>query len=273
MKSSFGAAATPCAGTGATPGVTSTNPQPGTPAFSAQGGTHTGGGSPDESGGRFKATPAKVPRLDLRTATDSSKAMLAVENWLWLCSSSLNTWGLQAGNIWQNAASHAEAQHAQWCSFTPAQRAMHTTGAYQGFQMSPPLGPVEAHVKSELLTKKILPDKFITYLMSWGASGQDSGVLLLNEPRLPGLAIQRRSSCLRTKAPDRRVARLRQHRVSDSIGVLSQNADIMNWSKELVRYNRQADAAEHGAVATTSLVDMLGPNSSSFASLWVLVDP
>eukprot|EP00971_Amphidinium_carterae_P306248 6086210-Amphidinium_carterae.1 len=52
----FGATASPYAGIGA-PGVTSTNPQPGTPAFSGQGGHHTCGGNPDESGGRFKATP------------------------------------------------------------------------------------------------------------------------------------------------------------------------------------------------------------------------
>eukprot|EP00971_Amphidinium_carterae_P082081 1623535-Amphidinium_carterae.1 len=53
----------------------------------------------------------------------------------------------------------------QWCSFTPAQRAVYTTGAYQGFQMSPPLGIIEAHVKSELLTTKIPPEEFITYLV------------------------------------------------------------------------------------------------------------
>eukprot|EP00971_Amphidinium_carterae_P203188 4032293-Amphidinium_carterae.1 len=52
------------------------------------GGTHD-----DSSGNRFKATHAKLPKLDIRSIHDSSKVMLAVETWLWLCSTALNTWG------------------------------------------------------------------------------------------------------------------------------------------------------------------------------------
>eukprot|EP00971_Amphidinium_carterae_P077029 1521954-Amphidinium_carterae.2 len=135
-----GATASPCVGIGATPGVTSTLPQSGTPAVTGHGGHHTGGGHSDDTGARFKATPAKLPRLDLRSATDSSKAMLAVENWLWLCSNALNTWGTQAVTIWHNAHNQAKQQHALWCSYTPAQRSLLTSPGYQGFQMAPPLG-------------------------------------------------------------------------------------------------------------------------------------
>eukprot|EP00971_Amphidinium_carterae_P252248 5007843-Amphidinium_carterae.5 len=72
------ATALPCMGP---PGCTSTNSPP-SAAPIAIGGTHSGGGHPDDTGSRFKANPAKLPRLDLRSATDSSKAMLAMENWL-----------------------------------------------------------------------------------------------------------------------------------------------------------------------------------------------
>eukprot|EP00971_Amphidinium_carterae_P185082 3675361-Amphidinium_carterae.1 len=39
----------------------------------------------DDFGGKVKASGAKLPRLDVK-ASDASKAMVQVENWLWLCS-------------------------------------------------------------------------------------------------------------------------------------------------------------------------------------------
>eukprot|EP00971_Amphidinium_carterae_P271633 5389897-Amphidinium_carterae.2 len=98
--SCYGATACPCMGT---PGYPTGQPPPGTPAPSVVGGTAPGSGHPDDAGSRFKATPTKLPRLDLRNATDSAKSMLAVENWLFLCNSSLKTWGVQAVNLWQAA--------------------------------------------------------------------------------------------------------------------------------------------------------------------------
>eukprot|EP00971_Amphidinium_carterae_P348638 6490605-Amphidinium_carterae.3 len=120
----FGASASPCV---ATPGVASTGPQSATPVVTGHGG-HT-----DDTGARFKATPAKLPRLDLRTATDASKSMLAVESWLWLCSNALNTWGTQAVTIWHNAHNQAKQQHALWSSYSPAQRSLLTSPGYHGF--------------------------------------------------------------------------------------------------------------------------------------------
>eukprot|EP00971_Amphidinium_carterae_P220715 4381906-Amphidinium_carterae.1 len=109
------------------------------------GGTQQGSGHPDDTGSRFKATPAKLPRLGLRNATDSSIYVhVGNRNWQFPCNSSLNTWGAQAVNLWQAAFRHTRQQHEIWCSYTPAQRALYTTGSYQGFQMTPHTGIVEA---------------------------------------------------------------------------------------------------------------------------------
>eukprot|EP00971_Amphidinium_carterae_P100941 1997052-Amphidinium_carterae.2 len=72
--------------------------------------------------------------------------------------------GTQAVTIWQSAVAHAQAQHAHCFSLTPAQRALKTSGMHQGFHITPPLVLAEAHIKSELLTGKILPDKFVVYI-------------------------------------------------------------------------------------------------------------
>eukprot|EP00971_Amphidinium_carterae_P297479 5910244-Amphidinium_carterae.1 len=79
--------------------------------------------------------------------------MLKVQNWVWLCSNALNTWGVQAVQIWQAAVAHAD--RARWCSLTPAQRVLRFNTTYQQYNsMAPGLGITEAHIKSELLTGK-----------------------------------------------------------------------------------------------------------------------
>eukprot|EP00971_Amphidinium_carterae_P319601 6352151-Amphidinium_carterae.2 len=139
-------------------------PAPGAPCFSQVGGTQPTPGTPipgqhqsDEFGAKVKVSAAKMARLDL-------KGMMKVQNWLWLCSTALNTWGMQAVTIWQAAVAHAQGQHAHWCSLTPAQRALKSSGRHQGFHMNPPLVLAEAHIKSELLTGKILPDEVVEFI-------------------------------------------------------------------------------------------------------------
>eukprot|EP00971_Amphidinium_carterae_P329147 6461438-Amphidinium_carterae.1 len=183
----FGATATPDAGIGAGPSP-GTHPfiPPGTPAPSMAGGTHGGHGGPHDDSSKFKATHAKLPKLDIRSISDSSKIMLAVETWLWLCSTALNTWGAQAVTIWQNAATYARAQHTKWCSYTPAQRIMFASSSYRTFSMAPPVGIVEAHIKSELFNSRILPDEFVQYLVGAKRGGTLAEILeLLLQRYLP----------------------------------------------------------------------------------------
>eukprot|EP00971_Amphidinium_carterae_P349189 6490889-Amphidinium_carterae.1 len=132
-------------------------PGPGTPAH-GHGHHH-----PEEFGGKVKASAAKLPRLELK-GVDASRLMLKVQNWVWLCSNALNTWGVQAVQIWQAAVAHADREHANWCSLTPAQRVLRYNTNYQQYNsMAPALGLTEAHIKSELLTGKILPDEFVEH--------------------------------------------------------------------------------------------------------------
>eukprot|EP00971_Amphidinium_carterae_P277976 5518156-Amphidinium_carterae.1 len=176
----FGATATPGAGIAAGPsqGAQSFIP-PGTPAPSMAGGIqHGAGGNPHDGGSsRFKATHAKLPKLDIRSISESSKVMLAVETWLWLCSTALNTWGAEAVHIWQSAATHAQAQHARWCSYTPSQRVLYSSSSYRAFSMSPPVGIVEAHIKSELFNSRIIPNEFVQYLVGAKRDGTLAEIL------------------------------------------------------------------------------------------------
>eukprot|EP00971_Amphidinium_carterae_P132043 2615517-Amphidinium_carterae.1 len=69
-------------------------PPPSVPptAHPSQGGTPYGAPPADDFGGRVKATPAKLPRLEIK-ATDASKVTLQIQNWVVLCQHSINTWG------------------------------------------------------------------------------------------------------------------------------------------------------------------------------------
>eukprot|EP00971_Amphidinium_carterae_P039995 785048-Amphidinium_carterae.1 len=92
-------------------------------AHPSQGATPYGASPADDFGGRVKATPAKLPRLEMK-ATDASKITLQIQNWVVLCQHSINTWGQNPVLIWLHAVAHAEQSHARYCSLTPAQRAM-----------------------------------------------------------------------------------------------------------------------------------------------------
>eukprot|EP00971_Amphidinium_carterae_P035155 691958-Amphidinium_carterae.2 len=91
--------------------------------------------------------------------------MLAIEAWLWLCSTALNTWGAQAVHIWQTAATYARAQHVKWCAYTPSQRVLNSSCSYNAFSRSPPVNIIKAHIKAELFNSRILPDEFVHYLI------------------------------------------------------------------------------------------------------------
>eukprot|EP00971_Amphidinium_carterae_P183960 3652035-Amphidinium_carterae.2 len=71
--------------------------------------------------------------------------------------------GNLSGNL---VAEHARAERAKWTMLTPAQRALQMTTFNPGFRMTPPLSQAEAYFKSELLTQKVLPDKFVQYALS-----------------------------------------------------------------------------------------------------------
>eukprot|EP00971_Amphidinium_carterae_P351774 6492273-Amphidinium_carterae.2 len=122
-------------------------------------------GPGDQSQGDFskvKTQPAKLPRLELRAA-DSSKAVLLIDTWVQLCSTAINTWGVQAVKLWHNSVHHARREHASWTMLTPAQRTLNTGSFNPTFRPTPPLTTVEAYNKSELMTQKILPDEFVQF--------------------------------------------------------------------------------------------------------------
>eukprot|EP00971_Amphidinium_carterae_P053475 1053556-Amphidinium_carterae.1 len=95
------------------PGPSYPAPPPSVPptAHPSQGATPHGASPADDFGGRVKATPAKLPRLEIK-ATDASKITLQIQNWVVLCQHSINTWGQNPVLIWQHAVAHAEQSHA-----------------------------------------------------------------------------------------------------------------------------------------------------------------
>eukprot|EP00971_Amphidinium_carterae_P214453 4255832-Amphidinium_carterae.1 len=128
--------------------------------------------------------------------------MLAVESWLWLCSTALNTWGAQAVNIWQTAATYARAQHVKWCSYNPSQRVLFASSSYRTFSMAPPVGIVEAHVKSELFNSRILPNEFVQSLVGAKRGGTLAEILeLLLQRYLPSEPVARVDTLSALEAP------------------------------------------------------------------------
>eukprot|EP00971_Amphidinium_carterae_P264826 5253131-Amphidinium_carterae.1 len=108
---------------------------------------------------------SQLPKLDLK-ASESSTVVMQVQNWLLLCSTAINTWGIQAVGVWQAAVHAAKESHTQWCLLTPAQRALQSSTIVPHFQMTPPVSMTAAHIKSELLTIRVLPDAFVTYALA-----------------------------------------------------------------------------------------------------------
>eukprot|EP00971_Amphidinium_carterae_P096063 1900940-Amphidinium_carterae.3 len=56
---------------------------------------------------------------------------------------------------------------------TPAKRTLRNGSTYQRYNMAPALGLAEAHIKSELLTGKVLPEEFVEHAALGGCSGAD----------------------------------------------------------------------------------------------------
>eukprot|EP00971_Amphidinium_carterae_P065943 1306666-Amphidinium_carterae.5 len=112
----------------------------------------------------------KLPKLTLSQG-DASKTTVELETWLSLCSTTINTWGVQAAMIWQQTtqATRNAHIHKQWNVLAPSQRALNMGSTNPMFAMTP-LNLSEANIKAELLSTKVSPNVFVNHVLAKRAS-------------------------------------------------------------------------------------------------------
>ena len=93
---------------------------------------------------------------------------------------SLNTWGNKAARIWENAV-----QHPEWCNVTPYQRALQVGVTDPRFQLPTPLDAMEAQMRADLLSEKVLPDPILTLAYQKKATTVSQILVLIFQQYMP----------------------------------------------------------------------------------------
>ena len=108
-----------------------------------------------------------LPKLSVKGG-DPTTLTRVINEWIQKTAIALNTWLIEASNIWIQSVNSARQQHNRWLSLAPQDRATHI-GLPTSFQALPCQVPVlEATMRAELINS-VLPEKVTSMAMQKGA--------------------------------------------------------------------------------------------------------